>query len=62
MHFWTYGCINWRRWRQQFWPTVYLVDKRGRLRYRWEGELNYAGAGGEARLTEPVGSLLQELQ
>jgi len=51
---------NWRRWRQQFWPTVYLVDKRGRLRYRWEGELNYAGAGGEVRMVELTEQLLRE--
>ncbi len=51
---------NWKRWGQQFWPTVYLIDKKGRVRYRWEGELEYEGAGGEAQMTQKIKELLQE--
>jgi thiol-disulfide isomerase/thioredoxin len=51
---------NWNRWQQQYWPTVYLIDKRGRIRYRWVGELEYNHAGGEAKIAELVSELLKE--
>jgi hypothetical protein len=51
---------NWNRWGQRFWPTVYLVDKRGHARYRWEGELEYMHAGGEATMARLVEALLKE--
>jgi peptide-methionine (R)-S-oxide reductase len=51
---------NWNRWHQQYWPTVYLVDKAGRIRRHWEGELNWNGAGGEANLSTVVEQLLKE--
>lgn len=51
---------NWRRWEQQFWPTVYLIDKKGHARYRWEGELEYEHAGGEAKMAERIEELLKE--
>jgi alkyl hydroperoxide reductase subunit AhpC len=31
----------WRAYGVQAWPTVFLIDKRGRIRYRFEGELNW---------------------
>jgi thiol-disulfide isomerase/thioredoxin len=51
---------NWQRWNQQFWPVVYLVDKKGNVRYRWEGELNYRNSGGEQKMAQLVERLLQE--
>ncbi len=48
---------NWRRWRQQFWPTVYLVDKQGRVRYRWEGEV---GSQGETEMAALIEKLRKE--
>ena len=51
---------NWRRWGQQWWPTVYLIDKHGRVRYRWAGELEYQNAGGERIMTTLIESLLKE--
>ncbi len=51
---------NWKRWGQQYWPAVYLIDRRGRVRYRWIGELEYAGAGGGAKLADRVEALLRE--
>ncbi|MGL5097579.1 MAG: redoxin domain-containing protein, partial [Planctomycetia bacterium] len=34
---------NWKAWENRYWPAVYLVDKQGRVRYRWDGELGEAG-------------------
>jgi len=51
---------NWRRWGQRFWPTVYLIDKHGRVRYRWDGELEWQNAGGEARMARLIDQLLKE--
>ncbi|MGO8926367.1 MAG: redoxin domain-containing protein [Limisphaerales bacterium] len=51
---------NWRRWQQRMWPTVYLIDKQGRVRYGWEGELEYQGAGGEAKMIGLIEALLKE--
>lgn len=51
---------NWDRWQQRLWPAIYLVDKQGRVRYCWEGELEYAGAGGYGKMTGLIESLLAE--
>lgn len=51
---------NWRRWEQQYWPCVYLVDKKGRVRYRWDGELEYGGANGERIMLGLIEKLLAE--
>jgi hypothetical protein len=37
-----------------------VVDRRGRVRYGWEGELNYKGALGEETVRKLVDSLLLE--
>jgi len=47
---------NWRRWNQQYWPTVYLIDKAGRVRHRHIGELR----GDEAQVTRHIETLLKE--
>jgi len=51
---------NWNRWNVQYWPTVFLIDKNGHIRYRWEGELEYGGANGTAKLSHLVDELLAE--
>jgi peroxiredoxin len=30
----------WKAWKNQYWPSIYLIDKAGQVRYRWEGELH----------------------
>ena len=30
----------WKAWRTRYWPTIFLVDKKGVIRYHWEGELH----------------------
>lgn len=51
---------NWKRWKQSFWPTVYLIDKNGHCRYQWEGELEYNKAGGEEIMAKRAEKLLAE--
>ena len=51
---------NWRNWNQQYWPTVYLIGKDGNVRAKWEGELDYNGSSGTARLTKNIETLLAE--
>jgi len=51
---------NWGRWQQRYWPTVYLIDRKGKVRFRWIGELNYGGKQGEARMGQLVENLLRE--
>ena len=52
--------LNWNRWQQRAWPAVCLIDKQGRVRFGWEGELEYHGAGGEAKMTRLIEALLRE--
>lgn len=52
--------INWRRWQQQIWPTVYLVDKRGHVRCYWLGGLEWQGAGGSRIMDNYIQMLLRE--
>lgn len=51
---------NWNRWNQRFWPCVYLVDRKGRIRVRWDGEMNYGGLRGEERMSAEIERLLGE--
>jgi thiol-disulfide isomerase/thioredoxin len=51
---------NWERWHQQYWPAIYVIDKQGRIRYRWEGELEYNDAAGTAKIEALVRQLLAE--
>ncbi|MGA2657813.1 MAG: redoxin domain-containing protein [Verrucomicrobiota bacterium] len=51
---------NWDRWQQRYWPAIWLLDKQGRVRYCWEGELEYQGAGGSSKMTDLIRSLLSE--
>jgi hypothetical protein len=32
---------TWRAYETRYWPTQYLIDKRGHIRYRHIGEGNY---------------------
>jgi peroxiredoxin len=49
---------NWKAWDNHIWPTVYVVDQRGAVRYGWEGELNYAGQKGEETVRRVIDTLL----
>lgn len=51
---------NWNAWGNSMWPSVYLIDKRGYLRYFWPGELKWQGATGDTWIEEKIGTLLSE--
>ncbi len=45
---------NWNNYRQEVWPAVYLIDKKGQIRQKWEGELGEAGNGEVKRAIEAL--------
>jgi thiol-disulfide isomerase/thioredoxin len=51
---------NWLKWQQQYWPTVYILDKRGNVRAYWVGELAWIGADGEDIMSRKIEALLEE--
>jgi len=51
---------NWNAWGNSMWPSVYLVDKKGDLRFWWYGELNWQGQEGEKYLRQRIEELLAE--
>lgn len=51
---------NWDAWGNTVWPTVYVVDKRGYIRFWWRGELNWQGATGDKTIETLVDELLAE--
>jgi hypothetical protein len=53
---------TWRAWNNHYWPTVYLVDKKGRVRYWWEGELNFGTTKAETLLRGKIEELLAEAE
>ncbi|MBI3838959.1 MAG: redoxin domain-containing protein [Planctomycetia bacterium] len=51
---------NWAAWANSMWPSVYLVDKRGQVRYWWYGEMNWQGIEGENFMRNKIEQLLAE--
>ena len=51
---------NWNAWGNSIWPSVYLIDKEGYLRYWWYGELNWKSADGERLMRQRIEELLGE--
>jgi hypothetical protein len=45
---------NWKRYGNRYWPTQYLVDKRGRIRVKHIGE------GGSVEVEKALRTLLAE--
>ena len=51
---------NWNAWGNTMWPTVYVVDKKGYIRFWWQGELNYQGATIDKKVEAIIDQLLKE--
>lgn len=51
---------TWKAYANRYWPAVYLIDRHGKVRFRWEGELESGGAGGDAIMRKRIESLLAE--
>lgn len=54
------GKYNWEAWGNQVWPSIYLVDKHGFVRFWWYGELGGRGSNGERILKARLDALLAE--
>ena len=50
----------WQAWNNDIWPSVYIIDKHGRLRYWWYGELDWQGAGNQKVAERQIEQLLAE--
>jgi thiol-disulfide isomerase/thioredoxin len=48
---------TWKAWGNRYWPCVYVVDKAGNVRQKWEGELGDSGA---KRLTALIDDLRKD--
>lgn len=46
--------LTWRAYNNRYWPTLYLIDKRGHLRY------THIGEGGYPQTEEAIKDLLSE--
>jgi thiol-disulfide isomerase/thioredoxin len=51
---------TWKAFKNHYWPSIYLIDKQGRVRFRWDGELEYEGSGGDKLLRDKIKALLAE--
>ncbi|MFO1064504.1 MAG: redoxin domain-containing protein [Pirellulales bacterium] len=51
---------NWKAWANTMWPTVYVIDRQGYIRFWWQGELRWQGASGDKTVQETIEALLKE--
>ena len=51
---------TWAAWDNRWWPSIYLIDKKGNIRYRWDGELNSKKVKGEEIMRKKIKELLAE--
>ncbi|HQI28967.1 MAG TPA: redoxin domain-containing protein, partial [Sedimentisphaerales bacterium] len=51
---------NWDAWANRVWPSVYLIDRNGFIRYWWSGELNWQQAQGESWMRARIAELVDE--
>lgn len=51
---------TWNAWTNRMWPSTYLIDKQGEVRFWWYGELRWQGAEGDRLVRERIEKLLAE--
>lgn len=51
---------TWKAFDNHYWPSIYLVDRRGRIRYHWDGELEFGNTHGDSVLRAKISELLAE--
>ncbi|HVT12043.1 MAG TPA: redoxin domain-containing protein [Fimbriimonadaceae bacterium] len=51
---------NWNRYHVEAWPTVVVIDKQGRVRETWVGELQWNGQDGFGEISRKIERLRQE--
>lgn len=51
---------TWKTWDNRWWPSTYLIDKQGFVRYRWDGEFNWKKTKGETIMRKKIELLLAE--
>lgn len=51
---------NWKAWSNTMWPTIYVIDKQGYIRYVWQGELNWEGATHDKTVHDLLVKLVHE--
>lgn len=50
----------WKRYFNNYWPSVYLIDKEGIVRWGWQGELGWKGAQGEKHMRDKIEEMLKD--
>lgn len=51
---------NWNRYKVDCWPTVFVIDKKGKIRGGWVGELQWNGQDGYGQVTKLIEQLRRE--
>jgi thiol-disulfide isomerase/thioredoxin len=51
---------TWKAYNVQMWPTTILIDKQGKIRGRWQGELNWQSSGEFNRVLAGIELLRKE--
>lgn len=51
---------TWKAFNVHAWPTTILIDKQGRIRGRWVGELNWQNSGEFRRVERAIEALRKE--
>ena len=54
------GGRTWKSWDNRWWPSTYLIDKQGYVRYRWDGEFKWNSARGDLIMRQKIEELLAE--
>lgn len=51
---------NWKAWSCRYWPSTGIVDKKGRIRAAWEGELDWKSSGEYKKVEQMIERLRKE--